>query len=83
MANIKLELKLTKWFTLEDLLQLILDQWSEEEMFELIKEIDCEMASFELTTKLRDHFDEMYQLDQIEKQENAVLQQIETEVEDN
>jgi hypothetical protein len=70
----RLKLEINTGIALSTLLELILQQWDEEQIFELVKELDAELASFTFTEKMRDLFDEAYNLDLVEKAEDVALQ---------
>ena len=43
---------------LDDLVALLIDQYSDEDLIKIIRSIDTEVAELEFTEKLRDYFDE-------------------------
>ena len=66
-----MELTFDTSIELEELVEIIKSQWDKGKIFELIKKLDEEMGSFEITKRLRDHFDKMYNIDLAEKEDTV------------
>jgi hypothetical protein len=64
-------LELTNDFKMTDLVETISEQWSEDEIFEFIKELEEEVATFEFTKRLRDYFQMIYEKDLKERIDTA------------
>ena len=74
----KLQVHTTTYFDIDELVEMLIDQYSEDDILEIISNIDSEIADIKFTERLKDYFDEEYMRESVIIMEEQAFEKAES-----